>query len=301
MKIIVSFIAVVLSFHGMSCDVCGASSGMGAQGLLPGNQFHFFSLQTTYRQTRSFQDVLFSDEDRISREHFVRTNISGRWQISERWAFLGVVSYNYNWQQHVDSTRTMHGIGDINLHASYLLINRSDSTSSHQFRVDGGVKLPTGAYSRVALETSNLFPGSGSIDGIFRVNYQFKRQKWGMIGEGAFGLQGVNSAGYRFGNSVLSSGSIFGIKKIRKSGQLMPFLGISYQWVGTDEINDIPVSPKFNSGHLVSGEAGVQFIQSNWMFHLRFSQPVYQHLSNGNVKTVIGNAEIGIRYLIQKK
>lgn len=301
MKMKLSFIAVMLSFHGMSCDVCGASAGIGSQGLLPSNQFHFIGMHSTYRQFKSVQDVLFSDEDRISREHFFRTNISGRWQFADRWAFLGVIPYVYNWQQQVDSTSIMHGLGDLNLHLSYLLFDRSDSVSSHQLRVDGGLKLPTGNYSSVALETSNLFPGTGSVDGMVRVNYQFKRQKWGIIGEGAFGLQGTNSTGYRFGNSLLSSGSVFAIKKTKGSGQLMPFLGANYQWIGTDAINTVPISPKFNSGHLFSAEIGVQFIHSNWMFHTRFSHPLYQHLSNGNVHTVIGNAEVGIRYLILKK
>lgn len=301
MKYIISIALLMGSFSVFSCDVCGISVSPGMQGLLPNNRYHFFGIRANYNSFQSSRPILLSDDFLTSKEHFFRSTLFGRWQISERFDLNAAIPFVYN-EQHINGHINRHqGIGDIRITTNFLAINKTDSTSNHLFRVGAGAKLPTGNYSRDAWQTSNLYTGTGSYDFVLSSNYTLNKQKWGIIQDNQFWINTENKAGYRYGNS-LNSRLLFQWKPTTKGKlKINPFAGAGYQWSMTDRIDGIHVSQQFNGGHLVTIEGGLQFMSNNWMTIIRYAHPVVQQLSNGDVRAIIGNAEIGISYLIQKK
>lgn len=301
MKRFLSLIVVILlSFEVFSCDVCGGTIPPGTQGLLPGNQFHFVGIRSYYSQYASYRSVFQSNQVLESSEHFLRFSILGRWQVSRRFDITTEIPIAYNWQHFNGSKNDNGGLADVSLRVNYLFVNKKDSSSSHQLRGGLGAKFPTGAYSNEALETSNLFPGTGSYDGIIGTNYIFLKDKWGWVQENQFVLKTANSAGYKYGHSFSSKLNVF-LNRTVKQTKILPFVGIDYRWNQTDQIDGIDVSYRFNSGRVLAAEAGINIITNKWMLGARYSHPILQQLSNGDVVNKIGGVELSVNFLIQKK
>lgn len=289
------------SFEAMSCDVCGAAVGPGTMGLLPNNQYHFVGIRNRFSKYHSFHKLVLSNDHLRSSQHFFQSSIEGRWQAFNDLDFYGTIPYVYNWQNFNGTTIQEQGIGDLSLQSNYRIINKKDSILGHQLRIGIGVKLPTGNYSRTALKTSNLFPGTGSVDGIFSSAYVFSKATWGILQENTFILKSTNLVKYKYGNSFSTMSAVFLKRKKGENTVFIPHLGINYLWSGTDQIDGINISQQSNGGHLISLEAGIRIMYQKWMLSARYNQSILQRLSDGLVENRIGNTALTITYLIQKK
>lgn len=300
MKIIISLMIVMMSLNGIACDVCGGPSGLSSQGFLPNQQFHFVGIVSNFSQYQSQRNILLSDEKEHSDEIFFKSAIIGRWQATEKIAILGSIPFAYNQQSRGDQLLTETGIGDISVMINTVVLSKKDSVKTQFFRVGAGLKGPTGRYSHVALETNNLFPGTGAFDILASTNYMYRRAKWGLIEENQARIPTSNSADYKYGLTVNASLYGFYSKSFQKAKELMPFLGFGFQWKDVDRINKIPVAQQFNGGTIFTADAGVQIILPKWMIHLKHGHPIIQQLSNNEVEMKVGNLELGVRYLIKK-
>ncbi len=300
MKIIISMVIVMMSLNGFACDVCGGPSGLSSQGFLPNQQFHFVGIVSNYSQYQSQRNILLSDEKEYSHETFFKSALIGRWQATERIAILGSIPFAYNQQSRGDQLLTETGIGDISVMINTVVLSKNDSIKAHFLRLGAGLKGPTGQYSHVALETNNLFPGTGAFDFLASTNYMFRKSKWGLIQENQTRIPTANSVDYKYGLTVNASLYGFYSKSFQNSKELMPFIGASLQWKDVDRINNIPVAQQFNGGTIITADAGVQAVLPSWMIHLKYSHPFIQQLSNNDVLMTVGNIELGVRYLIKK-
>lgn len=283
-----------------ACDVCGCVSGLSTQGFLPNERFHFVGIVSNYNEFQSQRNILFSDEIEYSTEAFYKSSLTGRWQISDRIAIIGSIPFVYNQQIRDNQTTTETGIGDVSIFVNTLIVNKQDDSNAQYLRVGVGSKVPTGRYSSVALETSNLFPGSGAFDILFSTNYMYRKMKWGMIQENQVRIPTENKVGYKYGTTVNANFYGFYAHKTNNTVELMPFLGAGIQWKDVDKINRIPVAQQFNGGVIATTDIGLQAVLPSWMIHLKYGHPVFQQLSNNDVKMTVGNLELGIRYLIKK-
>lgn len=300
MKIWIVLFATLISFHVISCDVCGGVSIPSTQGLMPGNQFHFFGLRSGLNL---FETGLTHTEDaELSNEYFSKTSIHGRWQFAKRFDGTADLPFQYNMQQSRDEKRSKHGIGDIGLAVGIHAISKEnlEKETKHFLRFQIGAKLPTGAYAEDPWETDNLFPGTGSVDITLGTYYSFTGKKLGVIQENAFVYKTENRVGYRFGHGWLSRVNLFYRSSFENGLLIMPLAGATLFYSGQDAIYGIPIANSFNSSRILSAELGLTGIYKTWMLNLRGSLPLLQTISNGEARSM-GSVELGVSYLIQKK
>lgn len=302
MKNIVLLFATMTSFGVLSCDVCGGAVAPGTQGLIPGDLYHYFGITQSYNGFRSVHDEHFSGGQFSSREHFLETSITARWQFSKRFNVLSEIPYHLNFQSQQNETKSEQGIGDIRIALNHLAVKIQPESNEHYFgfQYGLGIKLPTGAYARDPWQTSNLYPGSGSFDYFVKTNLIFRKGKVGLLQENSFILKGTNNVNYKFGSSLLTKLAAFYQIKLKKGRVLLPSIGAMYIYTGTDKIDGIDVAYLFNSGHTINAEVGINVRSQNWMLSLKSYYPLYQHIGNGDVKS-LGGVQLGIHYLIKKK
>lgn len=302
MKIYSTLFAVVVSFGAWSCDVCGGVATVGTQGLLPGNGYHFLGLSTSYSGFLSRHDDHFNETTAYTKEYFFAGTLQARWQFSQRFNAMFELPFKQNIQVEEGTQYSQTGLGDIKLWVNHLAvkINQESDERFISFQYGLGVKLPTGNYSRDAWESSNLYPGSGAWDGFLTSRFVFRKKKLGWTQENSFTLKGTNPATYKFGNILLVRASGFYQHKMKQNRNLIPLIGASYSYTGTDQISGIDVDYLFNSGQTVNAEVGLNVITPKWMFMSQFSYPMYQNIGDGDVSSR-GTLTLGIYYLMQKK
>ncbi len=297
MKYIYFGAAMLLSWANYACDVCGVSTMNTGQGIVPSSSYHFIGVVSNYQQYRSLQAILMSDGMRYSTEHFGSITIHGRWQAHKRFAVLGYIPLKHN-AQNFNSTITHHsGLGDISLVGEWLAVN--NQTKGLQWRLRPGIKFPTGSFSQEVYSTSNRDLGTGSIDFQLGSSLILLKDRWGFSSDLTGQLNTENRVGYRYG-SGLRTDALGYLRFKPNESTLLPFLGASYQCIFADQIDNIPVSQQFNGGHLVQLEAGAQLFTNQWMFSIRYGQPIYQALSNKDVQARIGLTQLSINYLFNK-
>jgi len=302
MKLYIALILALISFDTLSCDVCGGITASGNEGLLLNNGYHFIGLKQSYSAFRSTHRNHNSENVTTSHEYFLRSSLIGKWQFAQKFSAQIEVPLVFNFQESELESRSEKGLGDIKLLCNYVLVNRKNDEEkrSHLFRTGLGMSIPTGNYSTSVWETSNLFPGRGAFNFIGNTNYIFRKNDIGFLQENIASLTMANKCGYKYGTSLVSRNSLFLQKKIKETGLFTPSVGVNYLYTSTDKINGIQVSELFNSGHSLNGELALNYLIKKWMFVLRTSYPIYQHIGNGDVKSK-GVIEFGIHFIINKK
>jgi hypothetical protein len=302
MKITITLLLAMISFHSISCDVCGGIAAPNTLGLLSGNGYHFIGFRQTWGGFKTRHQEDYSSFVRNTREHFTLSSLNGRWQMNRRINFQVALPFAFNLQQENDDIRSEYGIGDISISSNYLVVNNKNEVKDQTLNFTTGVrlKLPTGKYVKNAWETSNLYPGTGAYDFSINTNLVYSQKSIGMLQENSFTLRTENPVGYKFGNNVFSRLNAFYKKTTKNASLLMPFTGVSYLYTGTDKIQGIDVDQLFNSGHVLNSELGLNILTQKWMFQIRGTYPIFQYIVDGDV-TSLGSLELNINYLIQKK
>lgn len=300
MKYLIMLVTTWTCFNVFSCDVCGGITAPGTQGLLSSNAYHYIGLNQSYNRFESHH--LMGTESMYTQEHFLKNNFTARWQFSKGFNGIVQVPINANLQTSEHETISKIGLGDINIALNHIAVKQElkEEEKLFVFQYGFGLKLPTGNYAHDAWETSNLYPGTGSFDYFVNTNLVFRKKNLGLLQENNVIVKGTNKEGYQFGSSVLTRFAGF-YKRTNENGRsIIPSIGCSYLFTGTDKISGINVAYMFNSGHSVNAEAGLNLLIPQWMFSMKALLPIYQNIGNGDILSKVG-LELGIHYLIEKK
>ena len=113
--------------------------------------------------------------------------------------------------------------------------NKVKEPTGHSILFGLGAKLPTGKFEqRLANAVNPGFQvGTGSLDGIFSLGYNYGSDKFGLNTLVTYYLKTENKNDYQFGNQISINTKAFTAIKTSKMN-IMPFVGFSY-----DNFDDI--------------------------------------------------------------
>lgn len=280
-----------------SCDVCGCASGPGFDGMLNNNTFHFVGLRATYNPYTSIHRSVVTQLTTRSQEQFFRGEILGRWQFATRWNVEGTLPYVVNYQMEASSDTLIHGFGDALVKTNWNALVRKGEVHRHILTLGAGFKLPTGRFVSHEEGEVNLAPGSGSWDPLLTLGYRYSFKRWNMLVEQQYQFKTANRYHYRYGDLYQAGIQLLYRFTAGKELEILPMLGVDYQYTGVDKIAGVPISDSYNSGQQLRGSAGLQLIGKSIMVRIRASLPIYQSLANGEVRAG-ASAEAGFFYLL---
>ena len=301
MKLITTIIVVVLSFHSISCEVCGCSSTPGSIGIIGSSSNHLVGFSFGGRSFNSTHPDIFGHGNvENSTEFFMQSNLLAKFQISKRFQVYANIPFVYNQQRREGETSITQGLGDITASTRFLAFSHADSVRKRalNLQIGAGVKALTGKYSRDAHETTNMYPGTGSWDFPFNLNLFFQSEKWNIQFENLFNVTTQNSAKYKFGNAYQSV--VYGGYKIKAGrGTISTGIGVQLDYLFHSEI-DGSSKNTFNGGHLLTVLSGINFEFNRIFATIRYFQPLSQHLSKGYTKNN-GQMSASIYYTFKTK
>jgi len=284
MRILITFLFLLGMTNIYGCEVCGCAATGGSIGAIGSSKGHLIGFNFQGRHFNSAHPALFSDEIERSKETFYTSNLIAKLQLSKRWQLFGVIPYHYNTEQEQTGQRVKtitHGLGDVSISGRYAIVYKVDSLEASAFIVQlgAGIKMPTGSYSKIAHETKNAMPGTGSWDFPLMANVYFMRTKWMLQWENSFQWKTENRAKYQFGNTFQSN--IFFNRNFTIGEVILsPGIGFQQDFLMKDKIDGSSAST-FNSGHMTSVVPGFNLQWKRIFVVMRYNQPIVQHLSKG--------------------
>ncbi len=178
-------------------------------------------------------------------EFYTTLQIRGSYNINEKWLIGLILPYEKNevYYERVfddniirpvfDSIISISGFGDpIILLDRLFIINKKQI--KHTIRPGFGLKLPFGNVFKSESYDPVLLPGSGSIDIIFRINYQLIYNNLGMnlLQNYRYNNKGVND--YINGNALNLSIEPFYIIKLNEMVSVIPHTGVYQEYKRKD-------------------------------------------------------------------
>lgn len=284
-----TLLVMLTSLPGLACDLCGCSNSGSFFGILP--QAHRRFLGVRYRY--STYDSHLNSVNLRTRETFQTAEFWGRFYPARRLQVLAFVPYQFSHQTLVKSGQTLplQGLGDVSAMAQYNLLNTfMDDSAAHQVNhnllVGGGVKLPTGRYrydesdlSQVA--NPNFQLGTGSLDWLLNAIYTVRYGRWGANVDAAYRITSTNAQGYRFGNRLNGSASVFYVAE-RGNWSVMPNAGVFVEQYAHDRRDG--VVNKQTGGYVAYLGGGVEAYGRRLSAGFSYRQPMAQYLSAGELQ-----------------
>lgn len=280
---------MTINLPALACDLCGCSNSGSFFGILPQGHRGFVGIRYRYGSYNSHLNSL----NLSSREQFRTTELWGRFYPIRRVQVLAFIPYQFNQQTILKTGRVipLQGLGDVSALVQYNLLNTFMDDSvvhavNHNLLIGGGVKLATGRYrydenSLSEVANANFQLGTGSTDWMLNAIYTARYKNWGTNTDVSYRITTTNPNGYRFGNRLNASASIFYL-----SGQgtrsVMPNAGVFVEQAGHDsnggEVN------KQTGGYTAFLNLGTEVYLRKISFGISYRHPVSQHLSEGELR-----------------
>ncbi|MBD2701261.1 hypothetical protein IC229_11480 [Spirosoma sp. BT702] len=280
---------LLLTIPVQACDLCGCSNGGSFFGILPQGHRGFMGVRYRYNSYHSHLNSL----NLSSHEQFRTAELWGRFYPAKRLQVMAFVPYQFSRQTILKTGETipLRGLSDVTALAHYNLINTfmDDSvvhTVNHSLLVGGGVKLPTGRYrydenSLSDVANPNFQLGTGSTDWIGNLIYTARYKNWGMNADVSYRVTSTNPNGYRFGNRLNTSASVFYLASMG-SKSIMPNAGVFVEQAGHDirsgEVN------KQTGGYATYLNLGAELYLNKLNLGVSYRKPVSQFLSEGELQ-----------------
>ncbi len=296
--LVIAMLAITTS-NALACDICGCSSGGSYFGILPRFGKHFAGVRYQYRSFSSQHPATGDETPSSSREWFQTGELWGRYVIHPRVQLFGFMPYHHFVRDEDQVRTTVNAAGDASLVANWIVFNTGDSlfhTWKHAFQVGGGVKFPTGKHLIVReglLLNPNLQPGTGTWDIPLNAIYTIRHKKMGLNAELQYRFNGENKNRYHFGNRATAAIQGFYWKNLKK-WSILPQAGLSGELIQPDRNNN--ADQEFTGGKALYAVAGMQVYYRRLAFGMTVSQPVYQHLGDGNMQAFTA-ANASLNYL----
>jgi hypothetical protein len=284
MKILTTFVALLLATTTFACDVCGCSGAGNTLGILPHYQRSFMGLRTFYQRYDNVSPLYEADG---IQDYFVQTNLWGRYTFGKRWQVIGVLPYSINHRTGQAHNTTLHGIGDASVLVNYTLWNTIDSTKKvqHHLMVGTGAKLPTGDFMEEELFEdipANFRLGTGSLDALFNVVYTLQYQGFVFSTNASYRLTTENKTrSYQFGNQA-NVIAYLAYQQRRANWAIQPYLGASFEHLQKD--THYNAAQHGTGGQAVYGLAGVEAAYHQYSFGVNWQTPLSQNYGDGELE-----------------
>jgi hypothetical protein len=291
-------IGMLFSYAQLSaCDLCGGVGSNASIGIFAANQFHLVGWRS---QLRSFDSYLFSIKH--SSEIYWQNDLTFRTQLGRKVQVYGAIPFQVAKQKTDFNAMMIYGIGDPNVLLTYALIDRKDSMHVTQdfLNLGLGIKMPLGRTGNYSLDLKNLYPGTGSWDGLLLANYTRRLDsRFSIQAEASHTVKGTDQATYRYGNSTQLSSSLIYNRKVQRARFIASF-GFQQDWFASSSYQGSILTEQANNGFMSSIKASVNLLTYNWLLSIQGQKAMLQNLSQGSVqqKFVFG---LSVNYLIKKK
>ncbi|KJD33672.1 hypothetical protein PK35_06970 [Tamlana nanhaiensis] len=275
------------------CDLCGCSTGSGSFGFGTLNNANFVGVRYINQQFESKNGVFTNSP--VSKETFNTYQLWAQVPINTSFYVSVNVPYQDLNRSLNDTNENLNGIGDASIIAWYKLpfykkVSNEEfeatekENSGHSLQFGLGVKLPTGKFEEALVDRVNpgFQVGTGSLDAIFSLGYNYAADKFGVNTLLSYYLKGENKNEYKFGNQFSYATKFFTAFAVKKA-MIMPFLGVSGDVFNKIEqygetIND-------TNGAILNSSLGTEFVVNRCIFGVNYTLPVSQNLFGGNVKS----------------
>ncbi|MEN9973589.1 MAG: hypothetical protein RIS20_1936 [Bacteroidota bacterium] len=289
---------MLLSYVKLSaCDLCGGVGSNASIGIFAANQFHLVGWRS---QVRSFDSYLYGIKH--SSETFWQNDLTFRTQLGRKVQVYCSIPFQVARQKTDFNATVTQGMGDPNVLFTYALIDRKDSLhiTKDFLNIGLGVKMPFGKSGNYPVDLKNLYPGTGSWDGLFLANYTHRiGTRFSFQAEASHTLKGADQTAFRYGNSTQVS-SVFIYNQKVKSSRFISSLGLQQDWFAASSYQGVQLTEKANNGYVGSAKASINLLTYNWLFSIQAQKSLFQQLSQGAMqqKFVLG---LSVHYLIKKK
>lgn len=289
---------ILLSYVQLTaCDLCGGVGSNASIGIFAANQFHLVGWRS---QFRSFDSYLYGIKH--SSEVFWQNDLTIRTQVGRKVQVYGAIPFQVARQKTDFDATVIKGIGDPNVLLTYALIDRKDSlhVTNDFLNLGIGIKIPFGKSGTYPDELKNLYPGTGSWDGLFLANYTHRiGTRFSLQAEASHTLKGTDQSSFRYGNSSQISSSMIHNRKLN-SARLISAIGIQQDWFSSSQFQGQTMVNQGNNGFVGSVKASVNLLSYQWLISLQVQRAVFQSLNQGSIqqKIVFG---LNLNYLIKKK
>jgi len=222
-----------------ACDICGGGGSGNFQGVVPlfgQNQFAFrMNYFSAIHPVTAYSSPL--PESIIKEDHFLQHELTFRKFSSNKMIYSLSIPLGINTRIETARTTQIKGVGDIQLGASRILLNTSDSSFrviKHILTVGIGLALPTGKYMQrdetLLRLPANFQLGKGAYAYNFNLYYVFRRKNIGLALNAQERICSKNELNYQFGNlTALSSVAFYRMNMESLRLTLMPQGGVSFE------------------------------------------------------------------------
>lgn len=299
MKTLSLVLLLLLSKGALACDICGGVHANSSIGIFAANRFHTLGLSSQFRSYQSFEGTqLHSNED------FLLSNLQFRFQLGEKFQCYGNIPYQLG-IQHIqgENSYRKNGIGDAQILFNTVLLQQKDSLGITQrfFSLAAGIKTPTGYTVSPSNLHQNLYPGTGSWDYPILVNGFFRFSSFiGLQNELSYIFKGKNKYAFKYGNSSQFSSMLVFNKKMG-TYRYIGALGLQLDHFAKNQWDLETLTPESqHQGLLLQSEASIHILTYRWLYSLNCNLPMWQNVSNGNLR--FGpQIQLSVQFLIQQK
>jgi hypothetical protein len=295
MKIAVHLFMLVVTLHSaVCCDICGGIGSNVSSEMLLNERFHLLGIRSVNRLTTSYIDGI-----RHSREMIFSQEVYSRIQVGNRIQFIAAIPYQTAVQKRDLGHDFFAGIGDPYAYINGILLHRKDSlgTTRTFISLGGGAKFPIGKFSLSQDGFQNLYPGTGSWDGLVSLNFfNVLKRQFSIQCDGSYSIKTNNSVGFRYGNAYIASAQL--ARYSNKNGKRLIYGGGWYLERFEKSVSmKTDLGPNDNSGYTTGIRLNANIITRQWLFTSQINLPILQSLNNGNVKSN-GVVQLGVLYLL---
>jgi hypothetical protein len=281
------------------CDLCGCTTSSGSSAFGDLSMSNFIGVRYIYQQYESRNGIF--ENSPTSDEHFNTYQIWGRVPISKNIFLNAVIPYQDLRRNFDDRSEHLNGLGDVNITGFYQFKfykkeeNTNDNEenyawsdtrelSNHTLNIGLGVKLPTGEFEEELADKVNpgFQVGTGSWDVYPIVMYGYSNNNLGVTTTIAYYFKSENKNEYKFGNQLSYSTTMY-YTLLRNEKAIKPFLGLSGDVF--DSIEQFGETLVNTDGSIFNGAVGMEYATGKILLGAKYTQPLYQDLFNGNVKS----------------
>jgi len=278
------------------CDLCGCSTSSGSFGFGTLSNANFIGVRYIYQSFESKNGIF--DNSPLSKETFNTYQLWAQIPISDSFYVTANLPYQDLKRKFRDVSENLNGIGDASAIGWYKLqfykkkskdkdvvdFNSPREVSGHSLQFGIGVKLPTGKFEERLADNINpgFQVGTGSVDGIFSLGYNYGSDKIGINTLLSYYLKGENKNEYQFGNQFSYAVNVFTVIP-RQKMNIMPFIGLSGDVY--DPIQQYGETLRDTDGNILNASLGSELAIEKFIFGASYTLPVSQNLFGNNVES----------------
>jgi hypothetical protein len=307
-KLFMAGLLFAASLNSFACDVCGGGGSGNFQGVVPlfgQNQFAFrMNYFAAIHHDMTYSSPLPSSN--ILEDHFFQQELSYRKFTSKKMIYSFSVPLGINTRIETARTTQIKGVGDIQLGASRILVNTSDSSFhavKHILTAGFGLSLPTGKYMQrdetLLRLPANFQLGKGAYAYSFNLYYVLRRKNIGLAFNAQERLYSENELRYQFGNaSTLSAVGFYRWNLENNGTTILPQCGIACE----HQVQDFSYGiAEFSTGGTQTwGNLAIDIYRGRWAYGINLQRKISSSLPAGMAES---NVRFGLQatYRISQK